>query len=167
MHIELLSALDKFDLSMESGKYRLFNCPELPYLLRIEYDLATALAGLDRLSGAEWEAVRARIDKWLAAKLRAFSLRMATMAIRSRKVEFLECGIIGLILDKDIQEDRDVCAVCCVLYDAANRIGTSPELAFKKMARFATPGRSNLLHEYLAAESYVKSIKSMGVEVVD
>ena len=70
-------------------------------------------------------------------------------------------------MDNDIVDPRDTLTVCCVLYAAAVRIGVCPEVIFKRLSQFATLQRRKVFDGFLTGSSSIRSLKSMGVELID
>jgi|SRR5579864_1985673 len=166
MQNSVLAALERFDLATTFDKYNIRNCHRLSLMTDAEDDLARGLSSIDVLSEEDWRPIRGEVDLDLAARLCAFSLRMASLATRSNSAYFIASGLAALILDDEVIDPRDVCTLCCILYDAAIRIGASPDLIFRRVAKSATPTRRQLLEGFVDGPSYMRSLGSMGVELI-
>ena len=160
------SALNDFAASTALANYNVSNCHKLPLPLDAEVRLSNAWEAFEALSEEECKAVRAGIVLEVAARLLTYGMRMAMYAVRTAKVEHIEHGLMGLVMDEDLLDDRFVLMIASVLYDAAVRIGVNPADLFQRTVRFATTNRSDLLLGYLAGPDYMKSVNSMGFEIV-
>jgi hypothetical protein len=162
---ELLSAINKFDESFAFSEYNMFNSSEVGALANAEVELEDALNESISSPAALSEA-RSRIDLNLAARLIAFSLRQSTMAVRSRDCKHIKAGTLSLILDDDLLDIRDVYLALAVLGDASVRIECPFDEIFRVAASLATSQRSAVItNGFLAGPNYVRSIRSMGVEL--
>ena len=61
------------------------------------------------------------------------------MSVRSGNAQVIWHGILGLTVDSDRLEYRDVCTKAVLLYDAATRLKVNPEELFRRAKPFASP----------------------------
>jgi len=146
----------------------MFNSHKLGELLPVEEQLAQKLCSEKELDKESCKAIREHMSEECFAKILAFSLRMAGAAVRKRESQYIRAGVNSLALDDDLIDPRDVYLVSSVLFDAASRLSQNPEMFFSRAIELASLTRSNLLQTgFLAGPSYMKSIQSMGVELLE
>ncbi len=161
-----LADLEVFDSQLSSDEYNAFNCHEIGSILEVEEALARSLLGFIALSEADRAAVRTRVSADLAAKLAAFSLRMASIGLQERKHLYLHSGVIAVALDSDLLDPRDVYVVLAALSDAAVRISSPLDDTIKQVSRYCTAQRAKIMVDgFLSGPDYMRSIRSMGIEL--
>lgn len=166
MQESVLNALNRFDESVQLEDYNMFSASECGELNAHERNLAISLASTDMMVENQIGAVRERVDFDLGAKLIAFSLRMASAAIRVRSAEFIKAGAVALTLDKDQLDERDVYVALAVLYHAGTRLCLAVDEIIQAAAVQATPRRRSAIESgFLGGPGYMKCIRSMGVEL--
>jgi hypothetical protein len=70
---------------------------------------------------------------------------MATVAVRRKGPHYIEAGLMGLVLDDDLLDSRDVYRVFGVLSDAAARIGMDATAVLGRAVRCAAPIRASIV----------------------
>jgi hypothetical protein len=163
MSKHVADALNRFKVA-KLGDYGFFAHHNAADLLSAEKELFDALVELDDYKSIGSYSIREIIDGNLSAMLLVFSMKMATFAVRARDERGILCGLLAIVLDNDKMDGRDIIGLCCILHDAASRIGIRADTIFERAAQFATPSRRSQLFSFLEGESYQKSLTSMGVE---
>ncbi len=106
-------------------------------------------------------------SKKLSESYRIFNLfaeRMATLAVREKKIEWVKLGVFGLCrfsLDKDY---REAVSILSLLYDAIVRIGDTPKIIFKEV-ELNTSG-TMFIESFLNRSEADKTINAMGYETI-
>jgi hypothetical protein len=103
-----------------------------------------------------------QLSKDCGSTLRAFSERMASLAVRERKSEHILLGPIALGLDGWRGDWRDNVIVLSLLYDAPLRIGVSPDELFLQAAKFLPEKVADAYKSFLHRTDHDKSIEVMG-----
>ena len=94
--------------------------------------------------------------------LLAYSERMASLAVRQRKEDFLVLGLLALGIDGCRADWRDNVLVMCLHYDAAQRIGASVDGVFAKAASLLPTKAADALRAFTHRAPEDKSLKAMG-----
>src|SRR5262249_23317668 len=167
MKDKCLLALDAFFSVVRTiGDYTLFSCHKIKDYLDVEEQLSNKWTEFESLTTSDWNDISASIDEIKSGCLLVYGMRMAFLSVRSRKPLGVWHGLMGLVLDNDILDYRDVLRVATLLYDAATRLGASPEELFQRAIIHATSRRCELLKGFLTAPDFTKSIRSKGFEAV-
>src|SRR5688572_30627389 len=119
---QCIASLENFNNEHSFPTYNMHNCWKLRELTQAESELACCLPSVDSLTQRDWSDVRTRVDLDLAAKLVAFSMRMAATAVSTGDEGFLKAGVLALVLDNDELDPRDVYTVLAILHDASTRL---------------------------------------------
>lgn len=165
MMAELVTVIQRFGQANLPSIYNMFDCHKLNELLPIEGELAVKAVAFAHLQPDERHAVRSGIDSKLAARLAAFSLRMATNAVGSRNESYLISGALVLTMDNDVLDPRDVYVVLAVLSDAGDRLSLRFDETLRSVANLATAQRQTVIvNGFVQGPSYMRNLKSMGVE---
>lgn len=168
MKDECLLVLDAFlKIVSDLEDYTLFSCHRITGILDAEERLSNKWTEFELLNTTDWNDIRSLIDEHASGKLLAYGMRMAFLAVRHRKQVGVWHGLMGLVVDNDILDYRDVLTVATLLYDAATRLEASPEVMFQRAIVRAAPRRAKLLKGYLVAPDFTKSVQSMGFEAAD
>ena len=107
-------------------------------------------------------SIRRRVSDQHSAILWAFSERMASLAVRERSRERILQGLAGLVLEGCEEDWRDCIIRLAPLYDAALKIGASPDELFREAASYAGGEARKLLLGYLKRTPENLSITAMG-----
>jgi hypothetical protein len=95
--------------------------------------------------------------------LLAYSERMASLAVRERKGDFLFLGLVALGLAGGLEDWRECLLRASLLFDAAQRIGSDPNPVFEKVAAVLPHQETaSELRQFLARSAEDKSIEAMG-----
>ena len=167
MSEDLLTLLNSFDESVQFEEYNMFNCSNVGPITDVEIRLSESLATANPIAEDDLNAIRDRIDLDLGAKLIAFSLRMASAAVKQESHDFITAGAAALTLDNDEIDDRDIYVVMAVLHDAGSRLDLAMEDVFRLAATHATSRRQAVLNGFNSGPDYMKSLSSMGVQIQD
>jgi hypothetical protein len=168
VEINALASVKRFSDAFAFDEYNLFSCHGRPMLSEEEKRFADTLECFGDIPTHDWAAIRREVDLKLSAKLLAFAVRMASAAAREGEDHFLKSGFMALVLDNNVIDERDIYLVACILGDAAHRLGVSVDAMIRSTALFATNERSTILRNgFLRGPSYMRSLKSMGVELID
>ena len=152
--------------AIASTPYTMFNAGTIEGSLSFEEGLSRTWSEFRELGATAWHELRSRVDASLAGLLLVYSMRMSILAVRHREKHRLYDAAMGLVIDNDLLDYRDVLTVACLIYDAATRIGIDPSMPIRDAMTHATLARRNLLEGYLTGPSYTKSITSMGFEAL-
>ena len=74
-----------------------------------------------------------------------FAHGMAEQAVRRELPRWLTCGSLGLVLDTEQLDSRDVLLACAVLDDASRRLGRTFEQVMGDALAVAAPGRRGII----------------------
>lgn len=96
------------------------------------------------------------------ALLRAFAARMASLAVREASEERLRAGLSALVIENFADDARETLMELSILFDAARRIGVSPEAVFSQAIQWASLQAAEQLRTYLARDPGLQRIESMG-----
>jgi len=126
---------------------------EISHLIRTWIELDEPLR---KASAAQMTDEQTRI-------LLAYSERMASLAVRERKSDFLFLGLVALGLAGGLEDWRQCLLRASLLFDAAQRIGSDPNPVFEKVAA-VLPHQETAreLRQFLARPAEDKSIEAMG-----
>src|SRR5437588_7096030 len=127
---DLSVALRAFQSAFSLDTYNLADAHRLPFVFPAEEDLAGALPIFAALPLEAQQNIRSSVDIDLCAKLLTFALRMATYAVRRRTETYIRSGLLGLTLDDDVADYRDVTRVLCALRDGSCRLCVNFESIF-------------------------------------
>lgn len=123
---------------------------DIETLLRAEM----SAGGLGRL--------RMLIDDRHESTLQAFAERMATLAVRERSEIRVELGLVALSLAGLGRGAREAIMVLALLFDAARRVGASPDRVLVEAAVTLGNDTCTAVHAFLTRSETDKSLASMG-----
>jgi hypothetical protein len=92
----------------------------------------------------------------------SYSERMASLAVRERSQDLIMLGLIALGVDGCHYDWRDNVLIVALHYDAAKRIGASPEDIFESAARLLPDKPASGLRSFLRRSAHNKSLEVMG-----
>ena len=124
-------------------------------------ELIRAWMNLDHISRTESAS---EITDKQAGVFRAYGERMASFAVRQCDADFLVLGLIAIGLDGWRSDWRENVLVLPLFYDAATRLGVSPELTFGKTYAFLSERVVNGLEGFLRRFPHDRSLAVMGYE---
>jgi hypothetical protein len=167
MKNECMLVLDAFFSSMRKAQdYTVFACDKQTTILEAEDRLSEKWTGFESLSTDDWREIRSVIDLTGAGLLLVYAMRMSIFAVREKSVAKIWYGLMGIVLDNDVLDYRDVLSIATLLYDAAVRLQVPAEDLFHRASTHATPQRARLLDGFVRAPAFTKSIRSKGFEAV-
>jgi alkylhydroperoxidase/carboxymuconolactone decarboxylase family protein YurZ len=94
--------------------------------------------------------------------LLAYSERMASLAVRERSRELITLGLVALGVDGWRTDWRDNALIVSLHFDAAQRIGASPEAIFESAAQLLPEKPAHALRSFLRRSADDKSLGAMG-----
>jgi hypothetical protein len=104
------------------------------------------------------------ISEEQAAVLRAFSERMATLAVRNSDQHLLILGLLALGIDGGSVDWREDTLILSLHLDAAKKVGVAPDNVFCEAGKLL-PGRvSEVLTGFLNRSPEDQSLETMGYE---
>jgi hypothetical protein len=146
------------------GRYSMSGEPCIPADCEVEF-----LSRLNDGSPIMREAVlaiRERLTVTNAYTLACFAVRMATYAVRSKNVTTLRLGVIGIIVDENLVDWRDVLIYLAVIEDCALRLGLDLNTVVSPYIDLASESRRDtILNGYLARRPDMRGLSIMGVQV--
>lgn len=74
--------------------------------------------------------------------------------------------MLGLILDNDDHDDRDVYTALAIFNNAAERISVSFEELCQNIMPYSTPQRAAVFSNFIEGPRYMRSFESMGLAIV-
>ena len=110
-------------------------------------------------------AALARVSEEHTYLLIGYSARMATLAVREHEAEYILLGLVALGLDGWCGDWRNNALVVPLHYDAARRIGLSPDHIFEEAASVLPSSPADFLRSFLHRTEEDKSIEAMGYSV--
>ena len=99
-----------------------------------------------------------------AAVLRAFSERMATLAVRSRDRHLLFLGLLALGIDGGLVDWREDILLLSLHFDAAKKVGIAPNEVFSEAGKLLPSRVSEVLTAFLNRSPEDQSLEVMGYE---
>jgi hypothetical protein len=167
MKADCLKTLDEFYSTAKTiDTYTIFSCHEIHQILSVEAQLSERWVDFETLSSRDWDDIRASVDEACSGYLLVYGMRMAFLSVRAKKQIGIWHGVMGIVVDGDILDYRDVLSVATLLYDAALRLEANPAVLFQRGLRHATPKRRELLESFLSGPDFTKSIRSKGFEAI-
>jgi hypothetical protein len=121
--------------------------------------LLKAWTNLDHVSRTE--SAR-EITENQASVLLAYGERMASFAVREHDANFIFLGLLAVGLDGWRYDWRENVLIVPLFYDAATRLGVSPELIFGKTHTFLSEKVVNRLEGFLRRSPHDQSLAVMG-----
>jgi hypothetical protein len=106
--------------------------------------------------------IKRRVSDQHSAILWVFSERMASLAVRERSTDRVLQGLSGLALEGCQEDYRDCVIRLAPLYDAALKIGASPNELFKKAASYGSGEAGKLILNYLKRTPENLTLGAMG-----
>jgi hypothetical protein len=107
-----------------------------------------------------------RLTQRQAYLLGAFSVRMATLAVRTKDIKMLCAGTFGLVIDDNLLDWRDVLLGLSVIEDSACRLGADLGIIIVDALHIASIQRRQTITEYLARDPTMRGIKVMRIEAL-
>jgi hypothetical protein len=106
--------------------------------------------------------VRKRITLNFASSLLHFAWRKAVQALRTRSAEAITNGLVALSIENERLDYRD--SICCLglLYHAAQRIGTNPDMYFDEAAVLSTETMAEEIRGFLRRSPEHKNLSAVG-----
>jgi hypothetical protein len=98
--------------------------------------------------------------------LSAFTVRMATFAVRKNAIHVLRIGTLPLVVDDNLLDWRNVLMVLSIIDDSALRLGTDLESVIQDAIALASDRRRTTINEYLLRPPAFRGIKVMGIEAL-
>jgi hypothetical protein len=114
------------------------------------------------LSPSERSAASLRVSDRQSLRLKAYSERMASFAVRTLDTEKIFFGLLALGVDGWRGDWREKVLVLSLHYDAVQRIDEDPEDMFERAAALLSPEAGAALASYLRRSPENKTIKVMG-----
>jgi hypothetical protein len=122
-------------------------------------ELLRAWMNLDHVSRTE---AASEITDMRARVFLAYGERMASFAVREHDEDFLVLGLIAVGLDGWRYDWRENVLKLPLFYDAATRLGVSPEVIFSKTYAFLSEKVVTGLEGFLRRSPHDKSLAVMG-----
>ncbi|MCL6508392.1 MAG: hypothetical protein K6T59_15360 [Bryobacteraceae bacterium] len=167
MKADCLKTLDEFfSMAKTIDAYTIFSCHKISKILSTEAQLSERWGDFETLSSQEWDDIRASVDDVCAGYLLVYGMRMAFLSVRAKKQIGIWYGVMGIVVDDDILDYRDVLSVATLLYDGALRLEANPAVLFHRGLRHATRKRRELLESFVSAPAFTKLIRSKGFEAI-
>lgn len=91
-----------------------------------------------------------------------FAERMATLAVRQQDRTFLNLGLVATVLAGLATSSKDALLVLPLQWDAASRLGLSPDQVFREIGARLGLRAATFLEAFLGRSATDKSISSMG-----
>jgi hypothetical protein len=110
----------------------------------------------------EVEALRCLLDLRLAYNAVIFSLRMAVLGVRTHSPEPLRFGLVGLFLDNDMVDWRDMLGALAIAEYCASRVGTELRAEILGVTALATPRRQRTIESYFSRPAEMRTPEVMG-----
>ena len=161
---EFMSVLSRFRQGCHFEQY------DLPFeeFLPAEEEMRFVLPKVVQLDTGAFATLRASIDMHLAVLLNRFARRMANAAVQLNNDDLVCVALVGVSLDNDLLDDRDVYGTGALIIDSLSRRNLDASTLFTRYLSLATENRRALLTRQLkTAPSYMRSLRSMGFGVVE
>jgi len=98
-------------------------------------------------------------------RVAAFSVRVATLAARTNAIHLLRAGTLGLVVDDNLVDYRDVLMGLSVVDDCTSRLGADLGFVMQDAISVASDRRRDtIVREYLSRLPAWRGIGPMGVE---
>jgi hypothetical protein len=125
--------------------------------------LATLVQLLADLSlGDREQLLYGWFDPWQLQALSTFSVRMSSLAVRSRSRELLVTALLAEAFEGYRVDARDGgIQALGVAYDAAGRLGEDPDLLFEEAAAFARPEMADDMRAFLERDDLSTILTAM------
>lgn len=92
-----------------------------------------------------------------------FAVRMAILAARTGAPGIFRAGLLGVVVDDEVADWRDVLTALSIIEDCASRIGLDFRSELEKALELATEGRRKTIHEgYLSRSPEMRTTRIMG-----
>jgi hypothetical protein len=130
----------------------------------LDQRITSLIESWGNLSDQDREREAATITEEQAAMLRAFSERMATLAVRNEDRRLLILGLLALGIDGGSVDWREDILLLCLHLDAARKLGAVPEDVFYEAGRMLPPKVTNVFMEFLNRSPEDQSLEAMGYE---
>ena len=134
----------------------------LPIPQPIDGEITEVMRAWAALSPSERTAASLRVLDRQSLRLKAFSERMASFAVRTRDSEKIFFGLLALGADGWRGDWREKVLVLSLHYDALQRINGNPEATFKRAAALLSSEAAAALESYLRRSPENQSIRVMG-----
>jgi hypothetical protein len=134
----------------------------------LEADLLATIRRNKPFNSSEIAELRIRGDVQKAYSMVIFAVRTAIWAYREESFQILSDGAIGLILDEDLVDYRDMLGALAIIDECATRMGTTLTSLMAEVEAFAMPKRLvTIKEEYLSRTEKMKSVAVMGFKAVE
>lgn len=119
------------------------------------------------ISTIQLDSIRKDLSIAQGYQLVIFAIRMAILAVRISRPDFLVSSLIGIVADDDAVDYRDVLRAIAIIEDCASRLRIDFDSEIKNACRFASARRRSLiLQGYLSRPVDMKGIAVMGFTAV-
>jgi hypothetical protein len=130
--------------------------------------LLEVLPAIVELSREDLEAMRAKVGRREARILDTFVMRMAILAVRRADPEIIKKSIVGLFLDNDVLDYRDVLTTVSIVNDCASRVGIDPREVIARFQAIANAHRwSTIIDGFFSRTPEMKKPETMGYKAID
>jgi hypothetical protein len=137
----------------------------LPIPQPIDGEITELMRVWAELSPSERSAASLRVSDRQSLRLKAYSERMASFAVRTRDPEKIFFGLLALGVDGWRGDWREKVLVLSLHYDAIQRLNVDPAAMFERAAALLSPKAATDFANFLRRSSENKSIKVMGYVV--
>lgn len=167
---KLLHALDLF--FRERAAYHRYTCNgDPPMLTAAEIVLLEAIERCASLLADDVSLVRSRflgsetrsINIRRAYLLTFFAVRMAVYGVRSQNAQVVELGLLGLVLDDNLVDYREVLKALVIIEDCAKRLGLDLGTILGRYLHLASAKRRETIEEYLSRTPEWRGLRIMGI----
>lgn len=134
----------------------------LPIPQPIDREITELMRAWAELNPSERSAASLRVSDRQSLRLKAYSERMASFAVRTRDPEKIFFGLLALGVDGWRGDWREKVLVLSLHYDAIQRINGDPEAMFARAAALLSPEAAQALAGYLQRSPENKTIEIMG-----
>jgi hypothetical protein len=134
----------------------------LPIPQPIDREITEVLRAWAALSPAERSATSSRVSDRQSLRLKAYSERMASFAVRTGDPEKVFFGLLALGADGWRSDWREKVLVLSLHNDALQRINGDPAAMFERAAELLSSEAARALASYLQRPPDDKAIRGMG-----
>jgi hypothetical protein len=144
--------------------------PPIPFGSARDTELAAAVAASARLSSTERQELLdgmlvrepGRLARLRVEVMRWFTVRAATLAVRTQDIQWVIRGLDALAMD-DFRDDwKESMLLLPLLYRSAQLLGTDPDQLLEEAASRALPNAAIHYREYISREAEQKQVGTMG-----
>lgn len=130
----------------------------------LDQDISSLIENWCELPQGDREREAATIVEEQAAVLRAFSERMATLAVRNSDRHLLFLGLLALGIDGGSVDWREDILLLALHFDAAKKVGFEPDEVFSEAGKLLPSRVSEVLTAFLNRSPEDQSLEAMGYE---